>query len=409
VTLPRPASARTSSALGEFNTPLSGTNPFANLLTPGAPSVRMPPAIDAPGPARLPDDFDPFGASFEPAARPAVDQPSGGGVFGNLIPSGAPTSLDDMFGLGASSRRDPLADFVAGAAPARPDSAPAPMGASTDPLAMFDLPMAAPRTAPSDPILSDHVAELRSAFRPPRVASPAPVEKVRPVENELPAAPPTGRSMQSTASGGATSSGDQALWDAFCEGAQLNLDRPRGLDAAAIHAIGSLLRAAVDGTMQLVAVRSATRHELHAQVTVIRTRNNNPLKFSPDAQSALEQMLEPPLRGFLPGPEAMTDAMNDLVGHAIGTMAGTRAALDGVLGRFMPQALEAKLANKSVLDTVLRKHRKARLWDLYLQHYDAIREEAQEDFHALFGKAFLTAYEQQLDRLRREKNPSSFE
>jgi len=33
---------------------------------------------------------------------------------------------------------------------------------------------------------------------------------------------------------------------------------------------------------------------------------------------------------------------------------------------------------------------------------EAIRAEAQEDFHTLFGKAFLAAYEQQVERLRRE-------
>jgi FHA domain-containing protein len=98
--------------------------------------------------------------------------------------------------------------------------------------------------------------------------------------------------------------------------------------------------------------------------------------------------------------------MNDLVGHAIGTMAGTRAALEGVLDRFAPKELEAKLTAKSVLDSVLPMARKAKLWELYLQHFDAIRNEAQEDFQNLFGKAFLAAYEQQLDRLRQEKkNP----
>jgi FHA domain-containing protein len=121
----------------------------------------------------------------------------------------------------------------------------------------------------------------------------------------------------------------------------------------------------------------------------------------------MEQMLQPAVRGFLPGPAAMTDAMHDLLGHAIGTMAGTRAALEGVLKRFGPQELEAKLASHSVLDSVLPMNRKAKLWELYLQHYGSIRDEAQEDFHTLFGRAFLAAYEQQLERLRREKASAS--
>jgi FHA domain-containing protein len=85
-------------------------------------------------------------------------------------------------------------------------------------------------------------------------------------------------------------------------------------------------------------------------------------------------------------------------------MAGTRAALEGVLARFRPEALEAKLVGRSMLDSVLPINRKAKLWELYLQHFEAIREEAQEDFHTLFGKAFLAAYEEQLQRLHQRKS-----
>jgi len=152
----------------------------------------------------------------------------------------------------------------------------------------------------------------------------------------------------------------------------------------------------------MIAVRATTKHELRAGMTVIRQVNNNPLKFSPDAKAGLEQLLQPPLRGFLDGPAAMNDAMQDLVGHSIGTVAGMRAAVEGMLDRFAPEALERKLVGTSMLDSVLPMNRKARLWDLYLQHHESIRAEAQEDFHTLFGKAFLAAYEQQVERLRRD-------
>jgi FHA domain-containing protein len=196
-----------------------------------------------------------------------------------------------------------------------------------------------------------------------------------------------------------------ALWNAFCDGAGVRIPLPQEPGPELMRVAGSLLRATVDGTLQLMAVRAATRHELRAQVTVIQARNNNPLKFSPDGQSALEQLLQPPLRGFLPGPAAVTEAMDDLVGHAIGTMAGMRSALEGVLARFDPPELERKLVGKSMLDSLLPMAHRSRLWELYLQHYEGIRDEAQEDFHALFGKAFLAAYEQQLERLRRERRP----
>jgi FHA domain-containing protein len=198
----------------------------------------------------------------------------------------------------------------------------------------------------------------------------------------------------------------QRLWAALCQGAEIQMPLPPGAAEDRMRELGRILRSAVDGTLRLMAVRASTKHELRADVTVIQARGNNPLKFSPDAKSGLEYLLQPAMRGFLEGSAAMDDAMQDLVGHSIGTVAGMRAAIGGMLDRFGPEQLEAKLSGKSVLDSVLPINRKAKLWDLYLQHHDAIREEAQEDFHNLFGKAFLAAYEQQVAQLRRNnKSP----
>jgi FHA domain-containing protein len=172
-----------------------------------------------------------------------------------------------------------------------------------------------------------------------------------------------------------------------------------------MHSIGRILASAVAGTLQLMAVRASTKNELRANVTVIQPRSNNPLKFSPDAKAGIEQLVQPAARGFLEGPAAMEDAMHDLVGHSIGTVAGIRAAIEGMLDRFDPEVLQGMLAGGSVLDSLLPMNRKARLWDLYLQHYSGIRDEAQEDFHTLFGKAFLAAYEQQIERLKRGAQP----
>jgi FHA domain-containing protein len=198
----------------------------------------------------------------------------------------------------------------------------------------------------------------------------------------------------------------QALWQAFCEGAGVHFTPPQGLNPDLMRVIGQLLHHTVDGSLKLVAARAATKQEMRAEVTVIQARRNNPLKFSPDTESALEQLLQPPLRGFMTGPEAVADAMDDLLGHTIGTMVGMRAALDGVLARFEPEQLEAKLVGRSMLDSLLPMNRRAKLWELYLQHFGAVRAEAQDDFHNLFGRAFLQAYEEQLDRLDAERRQS---
>ena len=373
--------------------PLSPDNPFADLLgaaTPGrapaAPASTAPASAAAtPWPARLPDDFDPFAPPAAPAPQAAPAAPPG--TFEDLLPAAASVSLDEAFGLqGGSAGGDPLAAFLADVKPAVAQDAPL---HSTDPLVLFGAPA---QPVPPPEVAPDRTPELFAAFTPPRpVSARAPEPPPRPATGEepRPAAPASGDAA--------------ALWLAFCEGAGVHVAPPQGVTPELLRAAGAVLRAAIDGTLQLIAVRAATRQELHAQVTVIQARNNNPLKFSPDGQAALERLLQPPPRGFLPGPAAVTEAMDDLVGHAIGTMAGTRAALEGVLARFAPKPLEDKLADSSVIDSVLPMARKAKLWELYLQHHEDIREEAQEDFHALFGRAFVEAYEQQLARLQRER------
>ena len=408
--------------LGDLGTPLSRDNPFADLLgTPAddatppppqratidllrdaPPAAGMPASSAAwaapPTPTRqlLPDDFDPFAPPPAPPAGPAASM-GDTHLFEGLVPGGPAVSLDQAFDLGTASAHDPLAGFMADLAPlARAQAASGQADAGTvpvDPLAALGLaPPAAPSTGPT---LPDHVPALRTAYVPPPLQAQREAPTPTPARRAESPAPPA-------PAGPAWAGEPQALWAAFCEGAGVGVVPPQGVDPALMRTIGALLQAAVAGTQQLMAVRATARHELRAQVTVIQAHHNNPLKFSPDARSALEQLLQPPLRGFMAGPQAVTDAMHDLVGHAIGTMAGTRAALEGVLDRFTPQQLEAKLAGHSVLDSVLPMHRKARLWELYLQNFEAIRSEAQDDFHSLFGRAFLEAYEQQLEQLQRQ-------
>jgi FHA domain-containing protein len=53
---------------------------------------------------------------------------------------------------------------------------------------------------------------------------------------------------------------------------------------------------------------------------------------------------------------------------------------------------------------VVPMNRKAKVQKAYLQHYESIGDQAQEDFHTLFGRAFPAACEQQLERLPGKKS-----
>ncbi|MEK8034841.1 type VI secretion system-associated FHA domain protein TagH [Ideonella sp. DXS29W] len=198
--------------------------------------------------------------------------------------------------------------------------------------------------------------------------------------------------------------GRAELWRAFCEGAGLAPEASSSLTPAAMQRIGQLLRTSVAGCLELLALRAEAPLGPRPAQGGDTARRSNPLMYSSDAPSALKRLLEPPLRGFMDGPDAMDDAMHDLIGHAAGSVAGRGAALDGVLQRFAPAALEDALVERALQGSVSPINRQARLWELYSQHFESLRDEAHDDFQTTFGTAFACAYEQQLERWERDQS-----
>ena len=209
---------------------------------------------------------------------------------------------------------------------------------------------------------------------------PAPVAKAAPA-------------LQRTAS-------DDELLAAFLRGLGSTHQAPEMLTPGLMERIGTILRSATEGTLQLLLTRQEFKREVRAEVTMIASQANNPLKFSPTADVALAHLLGPGVRGFMPPEAAMRDAFNDLRAHQFGVMVGMRAALAHVIARFEPDELEKKISAKSALDALFSANRKAKLWDQFVALYGGIASEAEDDFHNLFGKAFLEAYEEQMARLK---------
>ena len=167
--------------------------------------------------------------------------------------------------------------------------------------------------------------------------------------------------------------------------------------------VGAMLREAVDGTMGVLTARSMTKREIRIEATMIASKGNNPMKFFPDSEAALSQMLTNAWAGYMPGVKAMNNAFEDLRAHEMATIAGMRAALGGVLARFDPAAIEARLAEPTVMDKMMASKRKAKMWDRMVELYGQMSNEAEDDFQRLFGEKFAAAYEEQTERMRQLK------
>ncbi len=215
-----------------------------------------------------------------------------------------------------------------------------------------------------------------------------------------PARPPRERTRAHVATERVAPAADDAGANLF---AALGVPMPRDPNTRAQQAklVGELLRAAVGGLLELLAARTIAKREIGADQTELKARENNPLKFSPDADAALAHLLGPPQPGFSRPLEAMRAAFGDLHAHELAMLTGMRAALDEVLARFDPEALAPRLAPAALWNKLLPTARKAKLWELYSQQYADILREIEGDFDTLFNRAFLRAYQAQLAELAR--------
>jgi type VI secretion system FHA domain protein len=200
--------------------------------------------------------------------------------------------------------------------------------------------------------------------------------------------------------------GAELLWGGFLEGAGLELSLPNGPSPTLLREIGEMLKIAVAGIQSLLMVRAKAKSEMRAHMTKIQVRDNNPLKFSPDAALALEWMLQPSKRGFLTGPAALRDALSDLQSHQAGMTAGMRTAAETVLERLDPATIEAMPLRLSLLDRLIPARRKARLWELYAKQHQALRAEARNSFQRSFAEPLREAYEAEVSSFDTSLDPT---
>lgn len=309
-----------------------------------------------------------------------------------------PDPDDDLFrGL---TPRDPWQG------PSQADNADAPKQAFLPPK---PLPQASLIDIDFDALLGDEPIGFQSAAPAPaspppaapapRAAMPAQLppddQTMRPKSPLAPqgaapqAAPPPAANLAATAD----------LLAAFLEGAgvpDLKLGPQDAQDR--MRAAGHVFRALVEGVRDVLMSRAAIKNELRVEQTMLRSRDNNALKFSVTPEEAVAALLMPNRAGYKPPLDAAREAFRDIQSHELAVMAGVQTALIGLLKRFDPASLEARL-QPGRLDGFLPSARKARIWELFCATYKDIAAEAEDDFQSVFGREFAKAYDAQMRKL----------
>ncbi|NUO71884.1 MAG: type VI secretion system-associated FHA domain protein TagH, partial [Frateuria sp.] len=160
--------------------------------------------------------------------------------------------------------------------------------------------------------------------------------------------------------------------------------------------LDAIFRIVVDGVMDVLRARAEIKNTFRLPVTLIQRSENNPLKFAPTADEALQKLLSPANGAFLSGTDAFQDAFDDIRCHQMAMLAGVRAGFEAVLAHFNPDRLEQEVdgGKRSAFSG------KSRYWERYRENFEGLAKDPDECFRRLFGDEFARAYEEQLARLK---------
>jgi type VI secretion system FHA domain protein len=181
--------------------------------------------------------------------------------------------------------------------------------------------------------------------------------------------------------------------------------RATGVDPATVPpetaaSLGLILRTVVQGVVEVLQARTEIKDQFRLPLTRIKTAENNPLKFSVNAEDALNSLLGRRSSAYLAPVEAFEDAFDDIRFHQMAMLAGMRAGFENVLRRFDPQHLQEQFDKHSKRGGLLQMGAKSRYWDAYADEFRELTGDADDAFKRLFGEVFAEAYERQLEELK---------
>ncbi len=306
---------------------------------------------------------------------------------------------------------DPLITSPTGSitSPTSPTAAPtAGPGASTigpvDPLEMLsDVPPAPPQQPAAYP---DHSAATSDYFAPPG-PSASPGADTPPggipenwdlteMPKAQPAAPPEPAYMPPPADAPPPPAAQPSVdatgqVPAMAPGAQP--------PPSAAGATDELMMLIVQGMMDILRSRTDIKSQFRLELTSLKPVSNNPLKFSPTPQEAMGHLFSGTSSSYLPAAQAFEEGFNDIKAHQMAMIAGMRAAFEHMLEQFSPEVLEDRFSGGSKRGGLMNMANKVRYWDMYIEMFEKISRDSDDNFRELFGEAFATAYERQMQRI----------
>ncbi|MCU4182590.1 type VI secretion system-associated FHA domain protein TagH [Bosea sp. BH3] len=241
----------------------------------------------------------------------------------------------------------------------------------------------APAIEPMPPIPTPR----RPAANDPTAANPwdepaseseaLPPEPMRAAEPELaPAPPPTPQppafAPEPVPQAPAMSISAAEFIQRFAKGAGVSPQMLSSQDSGAFaEQLGGLMRLVAEELKGLLAARAESKRIARStNQTMIQAHDNNPLKFSPTVDDALQLIFGQPRSGYLDAKRAFDESFRDLKAHQIKTYSAMQHALKMLVEDLDPQAVAEATAPEGGIGGLIGS-RKAKMWDAYVARWEA--------------------------------------
>src|SRR5690606_29156824 len=161
--------------------------------------------------------------------------------------------------------------------------------------------------------------------------------------------------------------------------------------------LGEVLRITMSGVMEILRSRERMKDQLRLRGTLFQAADNNPLKFSANADDAFHNLLVKHNPAYLSPVDAFEQALGDVRDHQSAVHEALRLAFESMLAQFDPERLQQDF-DRQMKGALIGVPAKLRYWDLFRDRYAALNDDAEAGFRTLFGEAFTQAYEDHMER-----------
>ncbi len=180
--------------------------------------------------------------------------------------------------------------------------------------------------------------------------------------------------------------------------AAIGLD-PSRVEPGVQQQLGAILRITVEGLVEILKTRAQVKNSFRMPMTNIKPVENNPLKFSMNAQDAVYNLFVKRNPGYLGPVDAFAEGFQDVEFHQTAVLAGIRAAFNAMIAKFHPDNLEESYERKLKRTAMLGIGSRSKYWDLYRAQFEEIDRDREAHFQLLFGEEFAKAYNEHLQKL----------